>query len=62
MTPTWEPRFHKPDQIELATATATAMTDRPDLVAECDLDRAPAKQPGECSRSSSCRLWNDRRA
>jgi asparagine synthetase B (glutamine-hydrolysing) len=41
VTPTWESRFHKPDRIELATGLVTAMTDRPDLVAECGRDLAP---------------------
>lgn len=34
MTGTWQPRFHQPDPIELATFMVTGMSDRPDLVAQ----------------------------
>ncbi len=34
MASTWRSRFHRPNPVELATGMVTAMTDRPDLVAE----------------------------
>ena len=33
VVPAWEPRFHHPNPVELATCMVTAMADRPDLVA-----------------------------
>jgi asparagine synthetase B (glutamine-hydrolysing) len=41
LAPTWKPSFHRPNPVELATCLVTAMTDRPDLVAECAADLTP---------------------
>ena len=45
MPDTWQPRFHHPNRIELATGMVTAMADRPDLVADWKTRLGPHDTP-----------------